>query len=144
MKRFWKILTFLGMIVFLILAGSLLTRIYYHKSSEKENPAPEKESFRESVQINILNATQVPGIASQARAFLREKEIDVVEIGNFESPVAASYIIDRVGDFKSAQKLAKAAGIKDSLIVEEIDSALFLKCTLILGEDFKRLTPFIK
>ncbi len=137
-----KILTFVGLLVLLIFVGSMIVRIYYYKPTEIVSEKSKKDSVAASVQINILNGTKITGIASQARIFIREKGIDVVEIGNFQTPVAVSYIIDRVGDFKASQKVARAIGIKDSLITEEIDSALFLKCSLILGEDYKKLKPF--
>jgi hypothetical protein len=51
-------------------------------------------------------------------------------------------IIDRVGDFASAKKVAKALGIADSLVTTKIDSTLFVRTTIVLGQDYPKLLPF--
>lgn len=138
MKRIIITLTVLVSLIALILMGSLYTRIFQHKEINKRTEDSLAEILPESVQINIFNATVHDGLAAEARIFLRNKGIDVVEIGNFAKLSNYSYIIDRQGDLESSRKLADAIGMKDSLIVTEIDSSLFLKCSLILGNDYKK------
>jgi len=57
------------------------------------------------------------------------RNFDVVEVGNFSEILPNTKIIDRVGDFASAKKVAKALGIADSLITTNIDSTLFVRNT---------------
>ncbi len=139
MKRFLLFTTILSLIVLVILILSLVGRIAFFKApSEDENVAKPPEP----VQVNILNATNKDGIAAQTRIYLRSKGIDVVEIANFDRMEANSFIIDREGDRQSAVKLANEIGMSDSLIITQIDSSLFLKCSLILGYDYKKYYPF--
>jgi hypothetical protein len=46
-----------------------------------------------------------------------------------------------MGDFASAKKVAKVFGIADSLIVTEIDSSLFVRTSIVIGQDYPKL-PF--
>lgn len=139
MKKFLLITTILSLLVLVILILSMVGRIMFFKAPANEENAASKI---EPLQVNILNATNIDGIAAQTRIFLRSREIDVVEISNFASMEANSLIIDRVGDRQSAKKLADEIGMSDSLIVTQIDSSLFLKCSLILGYDYKKYLPF--
>lgn len=101
-----------------------------------------KISNQERIQINILNGCGVNGLASKTNEFLRNYKFDVVEIGNYSKNLRNSMIIDRLGDLKSAKKVAYAMGIADSLIITQIDSSLFVRTSVILGDDYKNLTPF--
>jgi hypothetical protein len=104
----------------------------------------EKNSSVEVIQINVLNASGVKGIAGQMKDFLRTKGFDVVEIGNYIKQVDGSFIIDRVGDSSSAVKVAYAVGLPDSLIQKKIDSSLFVRNSVILGKDYMKLKAFKK
>lgn len=103
-----------------------------------------KSTAQEVIQVNILNACGVPGLASKAKEYLRARGFDVVEIGNSDELCQKSIIVDRLGDNKSALQVAYALGIKDSLIVTKIDSNMFLRSTIMLGSDFRELKPFIE
>ena len=52
-------------------------------------------------------------------------------------------VFDRTGDLSTARKVAYAMGIDDSLVVSEPDSKRYVKCSVVLGDDFKKLKPFI-
>lgn len=95
-----------------------------------------------AIQINVLNSIGQPGIASKAKEYLRRRGFDVVEVGNYDSPLKKSMIIDRTGEMKATINVAYALGINDSLVKQEIDSTLFLQSTIILGDDFTSLKPF--
>ncbi|MFC2131566.1 LytR C-terminal domain-containing protein [Bacteroidota bacterium] len=102
----------------------------------------EKLSVEEVIQVNVLNACGVKGLAATTRNYLRARGFDVVDIGNYKSEVDTSFVIDRMGDISSAKKVAYALGISDSLVISKIDSNLFLRGSVILGRDYKRLKPF--
>jgi hypothetical protein len=106
----------------------------------------EDESVRltpgEVIQINVLNASGETGIARRVMDFMRARGFDVVEIDNFKSTEGSSFVIDRIGDRSSARKVSYAMGVADSLIRTEIDSALYLRASVVIGKDFKRLKPF--
>lgn len=97
----------------------------------------------EQIQVNIMNGCGADGIARQAMDYLRARGFDVVEITNYDHfAVEHSFLIDRVGDTLSAHKVAYALGMPDSLIVEERDSTLYLRSSIVLGKDYAVLKPF--
>ncbi len=132
----------LGIFVIFLL-GSFISRIFFHKDADMQiESVINREKSKEVIQLNILNSTKTSGIADKARTYLRNLGFDVVEIGNYTENKRISILIDRVGDRQSALLTAKAMGIGDSLVYTKIDSSLFLKCTIILGEDYKNLNAF--
>lgn len=97
----------------------------------------------EQIQVNVLNGCGEDGVARQTMDYLRARGFDVVEITNYERfGVEHSFVIDRVGDTLSAQKVAYALGIADSLLVTDIDSTLYLRGSVVLGRDYNILKPF--
>lgn len=97
----------------------------------------------EQIQVNVMNGCGKDGIAHQTMDYLRARGFDVVEITNYEHfAVEHSFLIDRVGDTLSARKVAYALGIPDSLIVDERDSTLYLRSSIVLGKDYSALKPF--
>ncbi len=101
----------------------------------------EKLNNLEVIQVSVLNSTTINGLANKARNYMQLRNFDVVEIGNFPEQAPKSMIIDRMGDFASAKKVAKVFGIADSLIVTEIDSSLFVRTSIVIGQDYPKL-PF--
>ncbi len=96
-------------------------RLFNHRDIdiEIEQKIVRNDSLSESIQLNVLNSTQTPGIADKARTYLRNNNFDVVEIGNFPEHKKFSIIYDRVGDKASALKIALSMGISDSLIFKK-------------------------
>jgi hypothetical protein len=95
----------------------------------------------EHIQINVLNACGVDGMATKFTEFLRARRFDVPEYGTHEGRVRRSKVIDRIGDNVSAQKVAYALGIPTERIETDIDSSLYLRATVIIGEDYLTLRP---
>ncbi len=99
----------------------------------------------EQIQVNVLNGCGQDGIARRTMDYLRARGFDVVEITNFDRlDVDRSFVIDRVGDTLSAAKAAYALGIPDSLVTSDIDSTLYLRCSIVLGKDYAVLRPFTR
>ena len=98
-----------------------------------------KQTSEEVIQVNVLNGCGVKGLAAKIRDFLRLKGFDVVDVGNYKTEVELSFVIDRLGDINSAKKVANAIGIPDSLVFTDIDSNLFLRSSVVLGKDYKKL-----
>lgn len=101
----------------------------------------EKLNNLEIIQVSILNSTSINGLANKARTFMQLRNFDVVEIGNSKIVLPNTIVIDRMGDFASAKKVAKAFGVADSLIKTDIDSSLFVRVSIIIGQDYPKL-PF--
>lgn len=102
------------------------------------------ETVEESIQIEILNGCDVQKLAGKSRDFMRQRKFDVVDISNAKDILDKSIVIDRVGDVESARKVAYAMGINDSLIRTDVDSSLYLRASVLIGQDYKTLNPFKK
>jgi calcineurin-like phosphoesterase len=109
-------------------------------TSTIDNP---KAKHTQAIQLEILNSTEQPGLASKMMDYLRKRGFDVVRVGNYHKSLEhISLVIERNPTIKTAHFVANALGIKDSCILFRPDSSLFLNCTVIIGNDFKTLTPF--
>lgn len=114
------------------------------------NPKPEMESEKnlgrmtnnEMIQISVLNGCGIKGLAGEVRDYLRDKGFDVVDVANFNKQVNSSFVIDRIGDTTSAMKLAQAMGLSKAKIIHDVDSSIFLRSSIVLGSDYKKLKPF--
>ncbi len=95
----------------------------------------------EHIQVNVVNACGASGIAMKFTEFLRARKFDVPEYSTAKTPEPYSKVIDRVGDQVSAQKVAYALGIAPERIDVEIDSSLYLRATVVIGEDYLSLRP---
>jgi hypothetical protein len=96
------------------------------------------------LQVDVLNACGVPGVAEVVSAFLREAGFDIPSYGNAAYPESFSMIFDRVGDSLSALRVARALDIPAERIVRRIDSSRFVKATVVIGRDYRSLNPFDK
>lgn len=127
-----SILTVLMMFSFIVRLNS--TPIDTEISSELS-----QNSFNSKIQVNVLNACGEPDLAAKVRNQLREVGFDVVEIGNYNTNIEESIVIDRLGDKLSSFKVSRALGINENSITQEIDSSLYLRSTVVIGADYKKL-----
>lgn len=97
-----------------------------------------------TIQLDVQNGTRENGIASRITEFLRKNGLDVVEIGNYKSnEIEKTLIIDRSGDKNKALKVAKILGLDGRNVIQQLNSSLYLDVTVVIGNDFKELKPFI-
>ena len=96
----------------------------------------------QQLQINVLNATDVSGIAEQTKEWLQSRGFDVVEVGNAPQKSDKSYIVDRADNYQAAEATANSLGISNSLIEKQIDTNHLICVSVILGYDYKSLSPF--
>ena len=137
------VLVLLGLIVLYFLV-SLTVRIF--------NPPPDpseltggKVNNKLIIQVEVLNGNGVPKITDQMITYLRSQGFDVVEKGNYNSfNVENSAVIDRIGNHTAALKLAQVLNIDESKIQTMVSYEYYADLTLVLGKDFKNLTPFNK
>lgn len=95
----------------------------------------------EHIQIEVVNACGVDGMATKFTEFLRARKFDVVEYSNARSREPYSRVIDRIGDSASARKVAYALGIAEKHIDTEIDSSRYLRASVVIGLDYQGLRP---
>jgi hypothetical protein len=142
--KFLRVTFKLGMALAVVLFfSSMLYKLISAKPIDASiDPEVKKRSLEEVIQVNVLNACGEPGAANEVMHYLRKIGFDVVEIGNYGKIVDYSKVIDRVGDLKSAEKVAYALGVDDDELTSEIDSSMFLRCTVVIGDDYRALKLF--
>ncbi|MFM8281186.1 MAG: LytR C-terminal domain-containing protein [Bacteroidota bacterium] len=94
------------------------------------------------IQINIINATGIQGLAKKAMNFFRDRGFDVVEITTSDTLREHSFVIDHLSDTVSAQNVAHALGLPDSTVKHDYDTNLYLRASVVLGKDYQTLKPF--
>lgn len=125
--------------VIIFLSYSLYLKIRIISDNKDKN---EKDKVSAIIQVEVLNGCGVEGIASQFTNFLRDKNFDVVSIGNFKSDnMEETIIIDRIGNKANAEKLADVLGVSKKNIVEHLNKDYFLDATLVIGKDYNKLEP---
>ncbi len=143
LRSIFNILLTLMLIVVLVLFGSFLYQMFFTEQIDSSVfQRIEGIETERKIQLSILNACDINGLASKTEKYMFKRNFDVVDIGNFDSIVLMSFIIDRVGNNLASEKVASALGINDSLIITEIDSSLYLMNTVVIGKDYKELEPF--
>lgn len=95
------------------------------------------------IQVEVRNACGVSGIAGETRQYLRSQGFDVVEVGDHTiRDLEHSVVIDRSGDLRAAQKVARSMGIPEERVTQEIRESYYLDASVLLGRDYVSLRPF--
>lgn len=138
----WSFVSVVGLLV-LVLGWQFVTNAFLRHPVSGELNRPDLLVRKgERIQINILNGSGRMRMAQKFTDYLRARKFDVVEMENYkDTNVARTFIVDRVGDSVSAQKIAYALGVDDSLIHREIDTEEYVKADLIIGRDYQNLNP---
>ena len=93
------------------------------------------------IQVEVLNGSGVSGIADKFTEFLRTKNYDVVNVGNYRSfNVDNTIIIDRTGDMSKALAVAKTLGIKQRQVIRQVNKNYFLDVSIIIGKDINQIS----
>jgi hypothetical protein len=127
------------LILLLILAGVGFSRGWF-RGGPKPDPSSgggpmDPPEGMGSIQVEVLNASGVPGIARDATGCLRDRGFDVVYYGNARTyGQDPSVVIDRVGNPSAAALIGKALGIPE--VRSEPDSTLLVDITVLLGPEW--------
>ena len=128
----WLILTGVAIVVGLLL-WQFISRMWVK---------PPVSSTVERNDMLVRAGSGSAGVARTFTDFLRARKFDVVEMTNFKTQdVPYTYVIDRVSDSVSAQKVAYALGISYSRIILEVDTNAFVDAAVVIGKDFKNTNP---
>lgn len=115
----------------------------------EESPAAEQEPaapFQNRIQIEILNACGVNGIAKMFESYLRDQGFDVVNTENYKEAgkvrwdLPESRVIDNTGDEEKALAVARALGIPESNVHSEYNASAIFDVTVVVGLDYQGLT----
>ena len=97
-------------------------------------PAAEVQEGRPIV-VEVLNGTNVQGLAAQAAKILRSKGVDVMEIQQASRPRVRTVIYDRTGDFERAGRVRAALGCPTAIAATRIDPLRGVDASVELGGD---------
>jgi hypothetical protein len=116
------------LLALLLLAGlSLLAGPWFRNHGTLHSGIP---------QVQVLNGSNVRGLAGRVAEHLREQGIDVVSVGNADSDqYAETLVLLRRGEMATAYRVAQALGSGTSL--QQLDPTLLVDVTIILGADYE-------
>jgi len=109
---------------------------------------PSVETMREGeeggiIQLDVMNGCGDPGMASRCSSYLRERGFDVVEMRNYRTfDVDESIVIDRNGERENAVRVARALGIGEDNIIQQINQDYYVDVTVVIGKDYGELRPY--
>ena len=132
------------LIIFLSAVVVFLSYSLYLKiqNISQNNNKSQQEVASAIIQVEVLNGCGVDGIAAKFTDFLRQKNFDVVQVGNYTSDnIDETMVIDRIGNRANAEKLAEALGIEKRNIIQQLNKDYFLDATLVIGKDYNKLEP---
>lgn len=122
--------------ILIILLGLFgVSLLYMHTREDPEDIYRRNTNIR----VEVLNGCGVDRLALKVTNILREQGFNIVTIGDTEQQnFDETVVIERSSEnMSNALYLAKRIGCKN--IGKDIDPALYLEVTVILGKDYKKL-----
>ena len=92
----------------------------------------------EDVTMNVLNATDIVGLADRINIRMRYRGFSAVEYGNFAIEIDESVILVRNGEIEKAFLIAKASNVDK--IYSVTDRSVLNNSTLVLGSDYYEIS----
>jgi len=116
--------------------------IKLHGTDKPEIINETKEKPAEIIQAEVLNGCGVSGLADRFTDFLRNRNVDVVNSGNYFSfDVKETLVIDRIGNKANAYKIAELLGVKKKNVIQQLNEEYFLDVSVVIGKDYFNLNP---
>jgi len=142
--RSWRTLAGTGALVAFGLLVLVLLYSFIHRTfiDPPVQPQVTRDGKPHIIQLDVLNGSGEARLAQRFTDYLRARGFDVVEMGNYkESGVAFTRVIDRTGDRQAAEQVARALGVAEELVTQQIDRNAYLDVTVVIGKDFRGLKP---
>ncbi|HRS51923.1 MAG TPA: LytR C-terminal domain-containing protein [Candidatus Marinimicrobia bacterium] len=118
--------------------GEKLTMSQVNVIPPEERPIP-------YIVIEVLNGTDVPGLARKFTNFLRQNGYDVISTGNADgSNYEKTMLITRTADVTKLREVNGTLLLDSDQLFQKIDSTLQVDLTLIVGKDYQRLPVYSK
>ena len=97
-----------------------------------------------SIRVEVLNGCGVDRLAIKVANVLRKRGFNVVKIGNAsQENFEKSVVIERSNEnMDNAHYFAQRIGCKN--IGKDIDPALYIEITLIVGKDYEKIFPDVE
>ena len=128
-------------VVIIYISYSIYIKLSRHANESGMSNANQAAS--DMIQVEVLNGCGVSAIGDRFTDFLRNNNFDVVKNGNYISfDIDESLVIDRTGNMANAYKVAKALGIKNENVIQQLNKDYFLDVSIVVGRDYFNLAPF--
>lgn len=96
-----------------------------------------KTKRNKTITVEMLNASNITGLAYKMTEKIRNKYIDVQLWENNPTITPVSFVVDRIGNWRNAQVVNLRLKKQPDITVSQIDLARFIDVSIILGEDQK-------
>jgi len=137
---------FLNIIIILLalVVAFMVYSLYINVKSNKlnEESLEKKNKTANIIQVEVLNGCGKSGVAEKFTSYLRNRNFDVVQMGNYISfDIDKTIVIDRTGNKANAEKVAEAIGVDKKNVIQQLNKEYFLDVSIIIGKDFNQLNP---
>lgn len=136
MERQLRRLSAAGIAVLLI-GGVLLARAWRSNHTPQARAAAPDASGHPAarIKVEVLNATDVRGLARRATLHLRDRGFDVLYTGTSATRLDSTLVLDRAGNLERARRVADALG--GARVESRPDSSRYLDVTVMLGRSWR-------
>jgi hypothetical protein len=144
---FYNLIIFFLVVLIVYLSYSAYLKIM--QSPRIKDDVEKKEVAAEIIQLDVLNGCGISGVADRFTDYLRARNFDVVELGNYSVNgkvnynVDETFVIDRIGNKANAVKVAETLGIENVKVIQQLNEDYFLDVSLVIGKDYYKLKPII-
>ncbi|MBN1895107.1 LytR C-terminal domain-containing protein [bacterium] len=145
----WKNNLLKGLIVFFVIVDVVLIVSAVHQCEKSPVSLPgttePQADQRKILQVEVLNGCGVSGVAHKFTDVLRARGVDVVKTDNYKEldvekfNMPKTLVVDRKGNMLNAVHVADLLGMDSQRVVQEINEALLVDATVIIGQDFRKL-----
>ena len=137
---------FLNIIIILLalVVAFMVYSLYRNVKSNNlnEESLEKKNKTANIIQVEVLNGCGKSGVAEKFTSYLRNRNFDVVQMGNYISfDIDKTMVIDRTGNKANAEKVAEAIGVDKKNVIQQLNKEYFLDVSIIIGKDFNQLNP---
>ena len=135
----WSPKAWLIIIIIAIALALILYFSVFRKAEDKVESTVYGEDQLPAIKVVVLNGCGYDQLATDFTAALKDKNIDVISMGNTPKPIYdKSIIVMRKGDKHDLERLQKMTGIERwTSALNEYHSADF---DIIVGRDFEQFT----
>jgi len=108
------------------------------KSGRTAESVKTLESLNDAPTVEVWNASNQPNMARFVASYLRRQGFDVVRYGPFATRQERTLIVDRSGQLRPAQQVAKvlARGSFEPEVVSRVDISQQVDAWVLIGNDF--------
>jgi hypothetical protein len=122
-------------VIVAILGAFLISILYRHLREDPEEVYRKNSNLR----VEVLNGCGVNRLALKVTNLLRKQGFNVVTIGNTEEPTFEETVVLERSDenMVNARYFAHRIGCRN--IGKDIDPALYVEITVIIGKDYEKI-----